>query len=312
MLFGTRYEIDDEEFHTAVRTMDLLFTAVKRGDPTGALPWLRYFPLKCFQMVSEAVFLRGKLIKTMIEQHEISFDPNKNIDFTDTLLSLLYNKEEWPKHGVQEMNMVHIENVLSDIITGGFHTTLGAIRWTVLYLIHWPKYQQEIYQQIMKAIGGDRKPTPDDRKCLPLVEAFIQETLRHTTHIPLTIPHKTIEDTTIAGKAIPKDTTVLLNLWQIHHDERYWVQPNQFNPYRWLDPDGKYNSNQHPEFIPFSAGKRSCFGKGLAKLQIFTFLSNLLQEFEIMSNPNEPFPSLTPDYGVIMVPMPYSVILKRR
>lgn len=312
MLFGRRYEMDDEDFHNTMEMSRCGFIALNHGDPTIFLPWLRYFPLECIRNAKKSLFLKNQLMNKKIQEHERTFDPDNIRDYTDSLLDILYKKQEWHKYGIENMNYIHVENILIDILVAGYHTTLGTLRWAILYLIQWPNHQEEIYQQIMKAVGPDRKPTPEDRKSLSYLEAFIQETLRFTTHVPFTVPHKTIEETSVCGMAIPKDTTIFFNLWQINHHDRHWNEPMAFDPCRWLDEDGMYAPEKHPEFLTFSTGKRSCFGEQTARLQLFIHLSATLHEFEILPNPDEPFPSLNPADGFMLNPQPYTAIFKQR
>lgn len=312
MLFAQRYEIDDEDCKTTLRIAHCVVVGLKNGDPTDSLPWLRFLPLKCTQYIKEAVTLQTDLITKKIDEHERTFDPKNIRDFTDFLLDVFYKKDEWHNYGIENMDYVLIMNVIKTMLIAGFETSLTVSRWSILYLIHWPKYQEEIYQQMVERIGPDRKPTPEDRQSLPLMEAFIQETLRFATISHFLLPHKTTENTTLDGKYIPKNTTIIINAWQIHHDERYWNEPNKFNPYRWLDGDGKYAPQMHPSFIHFSAGKRSCFGEPMARQQLFTFLASIIHDFEILPNDNEPMPSLIPEIGVLLFPEQYTAIFKRR
>lgn len=66
--------------------------------------------------------------------------------------------------------------------------------------------------------------------------------------------------TEFAGYRIPKDTVILANLRDAHHDKEYWVDPHVFRPERFIDETGE-KIVRHDAFMPFSAGKRTCLGK---------------------------------------------------
>ena len=65
--------------------------------------------------------------------------------------------------------------------------------------------------------------------------------------------HNTNEDTTLRGYKIPKDTIVTLNTYAIHMDERHWQNPQQFQPERFLNKDGKVYKPD--AFVPFGIGR---------------------------------------------------------
>lgn len=311
LIFSERFEIDDEDYKTALKIGNGILECYKNGDPTAILPWLRYFPLSSFKCANETLLLRRNFVSKRVLQHESTIDANKIRDITDSLIASMKDKDELKKHELEGMDYDDIESVLSDIFNAGFETTLTTLGWAVLYLIHWPKYQEEIYTEMIECLSQNRKPTINDRSSLNLMEAFIQETLRMSSAVHCGIPHKTMENTSVAGKNIPKDTTVIFNFWNIAHDERYWENPMDFNPRRWLDEEGRYNQFKHKS-IPFSAGKRMCFGEPLARKELFLYLSRILYEFEIQPNPDEPFPSLEADCKLVLFHLPYTAIFKRR
>ncbi|CAF89025.1 unnamed protein product, partial [Tetraodon nigroviridis] len=72
-----------------------------------------------------------------------------------------------------------------------------------------------------------------------------------------------------------RGTRVLVNMWSIHHDPERWDKPDLFNPDRFRDPQGQRLTPSY--FMPFGAGPRVCVGESLARLEIFLFLSSLLQ-----------------------------------
>lgn len=56
---------------------------------------------------------------------------------------------------------------------------------------------------------------------------------------------------------IPAGVGVVIPASMVHRDERYWEDPERFNPDRFIDRELK-----HPyAYIPFSAGSRNCIGE---------------------------------------------------
>ena len=113
------------------------------------------------------------------------------------------------------------------------------------------------------------------------------------------------------GYDIPKDTTVAINHWALHHDTQYWKDVNKFDPTRYLDADGKLD--RKPEsWLPFSLGRRVCLGESVAKPELHLIFSCILQRFKITLPEGEnPEIELTGKAGTVQ-PVPYQIIVKER
>jgi cytochrome P450 family 4 len=75
---------------------------------------------------------------------------------------------------------------------------------------------------------------------------------------------------------------VTVSHYSIHRSEKYFSNPDQFNPDRWLTEKEGF------VYIPFGTGKRKCIGKGFSLLQQKVIISTLLREFRIeFVNPND-------------------------
>ena len=174
---------------------------------------------------------------------------------------------------------------LVDLFGAGFDTTSITLHWALAYMIKYPNIQRDVQKEIDDVIGRDRLPTLQDMGHLPLLEATINELLRVTSIAPLALPHSATTDTQIAGYNIPKGTVVFVNLWSLHRNQKYWDEPELFNPYRFLDSSGRaLDLKSLPGFLPFGSGRRQCPGKSLALVELFTFLAVLLHQFRFSQN----------------------------
>lgn len=120
------------------------------------------------------------------------------------------------------------------------------------------------------------------------------------------------EDTTIGGYNIPKGTNVLVNFWAIHHDPKHWPNPEKFDPTRFLSEDGT-KLVKKDSFLPFSHGKRSCPGEALAQVELFLYITNILQKFRIEPSPGKQLSEETKLMIFALVPkFPLELVLRTR
>ena len=118
---------------------------------------------------------------------------------------------------------------------------------------------------------SNRRPSLNDRPSLPLIQATILEALRAGNIVPLALPHITLADTTLCGYRVPKGTYVFANTESVHMD-----------PKRHIDTDGQLIANPG-NFVPFGAGRRGCAGESLGRVELFLFISWLLQKFTLVA-----------------------------
>ncbi|CAD0202166.1 unnamed protein product [Chrysodeixis includens] len=90
---------------------------------------------------------------------------------------------------------------------------------------------------------------------------------------------------------IEKGTIVLVSPRGIHHDEKYYPNPEVFDPDRFNPEEvGK----RHPcAYLPFGLGQRNCIGMRFGKLQAALCVTRLLRKFRI-----EPSKNTNRDLGV--------------
>ena len=145
---------------------------------------------------------------------------------------------------------------------------------------------------------------------MPYAEACLNEISRIASIVPGGLLHGTTRDVTFEGYSLPKGTVVMGNLYHVHHDQKYWKDPDNFRPERFLTPEGNFKKDEGT--LIFSVGKRICPAENLAMTNFFIFLTGLIQTFDFEIDPNHPLPSLDPKPGLVLSTLPYKVVLKLR
>jgi len=79
--------------------------------------------------------------------------------------------------------------------------------------------------------------------------------------------HKTLADTVLDGKKIPKGTQVMYSLFAAQRDTANCPDPHKFKPERFLDDHGHFMKDTGFQFM-FNVGKRKCPGELLAKAEV--------------------------------------------
>ncbi|NXN82014.1 CP2F1 protein, partial [Bombycilla garrulus] len=140
-----------------------------------------------------------------------------------------------------------------------------------------------------------------DRSQMPFTDATIHEIQRCSDLIPMNVPHRVTRDTRFRGFLIPKVGKTTPNPPKIASE----TGPKP-------DPFGIPSHFWDPLTPPPRAGKRLCLGEGLARAELFLFLTSLLQRLrpqprgereELSTEPLESgFANIPPRFLMRMVP----------
>ncbi|KAI4353956.1 hypothetical protein L6164_002872 [Bauhinia variegata] len=152
-------------------------------------------------------------------------------------------------------------------------------------LINHPNIMEKARKEIDSVIGKDRIVTEADIANLPYLQAVVKETLRLHPPGPLLL-RKSTAKCTVAGYDIPANTWLFINVWALSRDSKYWDDPLEFFPERFLRNVESGNVSQmdvrgkHYQLLPFGSGRRGCPAVSLA-LNIVQFsLAAMIQCFE--------------------------------
>lgn len=100
-----------------------------------------------------------------------------------------------------------------------------------------------------------------------------------------------------AGWQAPTGTLVAVSPLLLHHDPRWWPDPERFDPARWLD--GRQHNVPRHAYLPFGTGPRSCIGEQFAWLEGVTALAVICGRWSARTEPPH---RAVPQYRVTMRP----------
>eukprot|EP01025_Chloroclados_australasicus_P008716 TRINITY_DN13183_c1_g2_i4.p1 TRINITY_DN13183_c1_g2~~TRINITY_DN13183_c1_g2_i4.p1 ORF type:complete len:555 (+),score=60.81 TRINITY_DN13183_c1_g2_i4:163-1827(+) len=158
-------------------------------------------------------------------------------------------------------------------ILAGSETTANAISLAVYCLATNPDSEQKLLSEIDSV-----NPNTDNEydfhqiQQLRYLECVIKETLRLYPPTPL-INRRVDENRMIDKYLIPRGTTLVVSLYAMHRNPKYWERPDDFYPERFLE------NEEFPAYMPFGGGSRMCLGSQFAMQEAKIALFALYKRF---------------------------------
>ncbi|RXG57808.1 cytochrome P450 4V2 [Armadillidium vulgare] len=163
----------------------------------------------------------------------------------------------------------------------GHDTTAASVNWTLYLLGQHPEIQDKAYEEIESIFGSsDRDATSSDIREMKYLECCIKESLRLFPSVPA-FGRELNEDVIIDGYTVPKGTSTMIFVYQLHRDPEVFPDPNTYKPERFF-PENYANRSPYA-YIPFSAGPRNCIGQKFALMEEKVILSTFLRKYRVES-----------------------------
>ncbi len=227
----------------------------------------RLFPLLGRDTAPRSMWRLRRLTKRLIEERR------RNPVETPDLLSLLLEATYDDGSPLSERDL---SMELMILMAGGYETVVASLSWTLALLLAHPDHLGRLYAEIDSLRGA--LPTPDDLPKLAWAKACFDEGQRLQGH-PLN-PRFAMEDDVIGGYFIPWHTIVGPSLYSMHRDPRWWVEPDSYDPNRFMD---EARAKQRPRlaFMPFGSGRHHCLGTGMGYMNGQFLLAVIFQRYRL-------------------------------
>ena len=173
------------------------------------------------------------------------------------------------------------------VFFAGHETTACLLSWTSFMLAGRPELQERVREELGQTSHPALLPART-----PLTQAVLSEVLRLFPPA-YAFGRRALRPSRVGGYDVEPGTTVLMSPWAMHRDPRYFDDPEEFRPERWLG--GLASRLPRFAYFPFSSGPRRCVGSSFALMEATIALAVLLPRFELGGPPPtaEPAPSMT-------------------
>ncbi|XP_029848209.2 cytochrome P450 4V2-like [Ixodes scapularis] len=211
--------------------------------------------------------------KCLPHHNELDFSVKNN-----TLMDLLMKKHREDKR----YTLSDVRMDIDSIIGAGNDSTTTAMCWTLNLLGHNTDAQAKVHEELDEIFGSnnDGEISADDLRRMKYLECCLKEALRLYPSFCV-IGRLLDEDLIMDGHRVPKGVTCFVNIYSLHRNPKYFKDPEQFLPERFLSDENK--SRHRFSYIPFSGGPKNCIGQKFAMIEMKLILAKVLRKCEVKS-----------------------------
>ncbi|XP_063541307.1 cytochrome P450 4C1-like isoform X1 [Cydia strobilella] len=167
------------------------------------------------------------------------------------------------------------------LFTSSQEATAKMASFLLLMMAYHPDHQEKVYAEIKSVFGdSDRDVTDDDIKQMSYLDMAFKEVLR-LFPIGVMLQRIISDDIQISNATLPAGCSLVIPIFHMHRDKRYWTNPNCFDPERFSPEQAKLRHGSC--YIPFSLGPMDCMGRYFGTKLVKTMCVKVLREFRLTS-----------------------------
>lgn len=211
------------------------------------------------------------IIREIIEERKTSGE-----EINDLLNMLLETRYEDTGEG---MSVEQLIDEIKVLFIAGHETTANALTFTLHLLGQNPEVQQKVFQEIIE-VESQTENVIEQLQKMTYTNAVLNESMRLYPPAWIT-DRQNLEDDSLAQFKIKKDTLIGVSFYELHRNPKYWSNPDEFIPERFL---GEQKKESMQYFYPFGAGPRMCIGTGFAIYEMCLTIEQIVKKYRIQSN----------------------------
>lgn len=274
-LFDADVESDAPAIGEALTVLLEMFDEIT--NPMMALPLLRKIPTRRRRRFQKARALIDSVILQVINDYRHGHSDRRH------LLSVMMDARDTDGDG-SGMSDQQIRDEALTLFLAGHETTANALSWTWYLLSQHPRVEHQFHQELDSVLQG-RLPSAEDLPLLPYTRLILTESMR--LYPPAWIVGRmALHDYPIQNYVIHKGEVVVACQYIVHHDPRWYDNPYEFRPERWLE--NKRSDLPKFAYFPFGGGPRVCVGEAFAWMEGILLLATLGQQWQMRMISDEP------------------------
>jgi len=208
---------------------------------------------------------------------EIIEDRKSSNEETNDLLNMLL-ETRYEDTG-ESMSIEQLIDEIKVLFIAGHETTANALTFTLHLLGSNPEVQQKVLDEIIH-IELETDNSIEKLQKMTYTNAVLNESMRLYPPAWIT-DRQNLENDSLAQFKIKKDTLIGISFYELHRNPKYWNNPDEFIPERFL---GEQKKESMQYFYPFGAGPRMCIGTGFAIYEMCLTISQIVKKYVIKSN----------------------------
>lgn len=225
------------------------------------------------------------IIQRFIDQRRKSSE-----DRGDLLSMLMLAEDENGDH----MSDKQLRDEVMTLFFAGHETTANTLTWAWYLLSQHPEARAKLWREVDSLHG--QAPTLADLSKMPYTDQVIKESLRLYPPAP-GMNREPIEDVTIGGYTVPKGVQLSLSIYAMQRSDRYFDQPETFDPER-FSPEREKQIPRYA-YLPFGGGPRVCIGNMFAMMEARLVLAAVAARYDLALLPE---PKVVPEQLVTIRP----------
>ncbi len=231
---------------------------------------------------------RGDMIDLVLEALEASEKEPREVEDDQFEKDAQIDSSEY-KIERDEIELLLISNAII-LFFAGFDTSSSALSMTLAFLSLHPDVQEKLYQEICDARDAQGATAVLDYQvvqALPYLDMVFNETLRF--YFTATLERVCSKDYLLPGTSfvVPEGALVQIPSSALHHDARYYPDPDNFNPDENFSEESRAKRSPYA-FLSFGQGPRNCMGMRFALLMAKKCLVEIVTNFRLSPGPNMP------------------------
>lgn len=165
--------------------------------------------------------------------------------------------------------------LIISFLSAGYSTVEAALLWFIYLMSKYPEVQVKIKKELSEY--NLQRLSNEQLDSLVYLDCVIREVFRFEPASPGSSRTLIADDRLPkSGFHLKKGDSVYIPFHCLARDPRYWSDPDQFYPERFLNESGAINNNK-AALIPFGGGHRECTGQDLAQFELKVVCARLMQ-----------------------------------